>query len=158
MLEHSLPADDLHTVQRDGRIPWWVAATVVVGALLLISGALISKVDPTMLVANGAPLTDAARAYTDYLFARNLPLAVLLVFFLVIRARRMLAGFMVLSALIQILDVVDDLARAEWQLAPGLIVLAVVFLAGAWRLLGQAVWNANTWRDGAASADATAYR
>jgi hypothetical protein len=66
---------------------------------LTITGAMISKLDPTLLT-NGSPMTEAARVYADYLFARNLALAVLLPLLLAIRARRMLAGFLVLIALI----------------------------------------------------------
>ena len=75
------------------------------------------------------------RIYADYMFARNLALAVMLLL-LVVRARRMLAGFMVLIALIQIVDVVDDLVRGEFLLVPGLLVFAIVFLLGAGRLYG----------------------
>jgi hypothetical protein len=73
------------------------------------------------------------------------PFLVLLL--LVVRARRMLAGFMVLIALIQIVDVVDDLVRGAFLLVPGLLVFAIVFLLGAWRLFGQAVWHIDAWRD-----------
>lgn len=92
-------------------------------------------------------MTEAARVYADYLFARNLALAVIVLLLLAIRARRMLSGFMVLVALIQLLDVGDDLARGEWLLIPGVLVFAIVFLLGARRLLGQALWHADAWRE-----------
>lgn len=97
------------------------------GVLLTIAGAVISKLDPTLLT-NGSPMTEAARVYADYLFARNLALAVVVLLLLAIRARRMLAGLMVLVALIQLLDVGDDLARGAWLLIPGVLVFAIVFL------------------------------
>lgn len=58
-------------------------------------------------------MTDALRVYADYVFARNLAVAILLVVLLVMNARRMLAGFMVLTALIQILDIFNDLVRGD---------------------------------------------
>ncbi len=129
-----------------GNYPWWLFIAVILGALLTATGAVISKVDPTILT-NGGPITDAARVYADYLFARNLPLAVMLLLLLAIRARRMLAGLMVLTAFIQIIDVVNDLARGDVLLVPGLLVFAIVFLLGAWRLFGQPIWHVDVWRD-----------
>ena len=92
-------------------------------------------------------MTDAARVYADYLFARNLPLAIMLLFLLAVKARRMLAGFMVLTALIQLVDVINDLARGAFLLVPGLIIFATVFLIGAWQLFGQAIWHVDAWRE-----------
>ena len=92
-------------------------------------------------------MTEAARAYADYMFARNLGLAVMLLFLLGVKARQMLAGFMVLIALIQIFDVVDDLGHGAFLLVPGLLVFAIVFLLGAWRLFGQVIWHVEAWRD-----------
>lgn len=63
------------------------------------------------------------------------------------KARRVLAGFMVLIALIQIVDIVDDLFRGASLLVPGLLVFAIVFLLGARRLFGQAIWQVSAWRD-----------
>ncbi len=127
-------------------IPLWVSIVVIIGALLTITGAVISKVAPTILT-NGGLMTEAARVYADYMFARNLALAVMVLFLLGVRARRMLAGFMVLIALIQIIDVINDLTRGDFLLVPGLLVFAIVFLIGAWRLFGQAVWHIETWHD-----------
>jgi len=123
-----------------------VAIVVILGALLTATGAVISKVDPTLLT-NGSPMTDAARVYADYMFARNLSLALMLLLLLALRARRMLAGFMVLIALIQVVDVINDLARGDYVLVPGLLVFAIVFLFGAWRLFGQAIWHVDAWRE-----------
>jgi len=138
--------NDFKAPQSVVRFPLWVSVVVILGALLILAGAVISKVDPTLLT-NGSPMTEAARVYADYLFARNLALAVMLFFLLAIRARRMLAGFMVLVAFIQLVDSVDDLARGAWLLIPGLLVFAIVFLLGAWRLFGQAVWHLDAWRE-----------
>ncbi|HUY75786.1 MAG TPA: hypothetical protein VMV29_03385 [Ktedonobacterales bacterium] len=144
--QNSAQAHDLRTHQPAAHIPWWVTTIVILGAVLTLTGAVISKVAPVILT-NGTSMTDAARVYADYLFARNLPLALMLLFLLAIRARRMLAGFMVLTALIQIVDVTNDLARGDFTLVPGLLVFAIVFLVGAWSLFGRAIWHVDTWRD-----------
>jgi hypothetical protein len=141
-----MQANERRIPQSVVRIPLWVFIVVIVGALLSVIGAVISKVDPT-LVTNGNPMTDAARVDADYMFARSLSLAVMLLLLLALRARRMLAGFMVLIALIQIIDVVDDLARGAFLLVPGLLVFAAVFLVGAWQLFGQAIWRIDAWRE-----------
>ena len=148
MSNPSVPSqtDDLKSAPSVARFPLWVSMVVILGVLLTITGAAISKVDPTLLT-NGSPMTEAARVYADYLFARNLALAVVMLLLLVIRARRMLAGFMVLVALIQMVDSVDDLARGAVLLVPGLLVFAIMFLLGAGRLFGQAVWHLDAWRE-----------
>jgi hypothetical protein len=144
--DDAVQADESRTPQSVVRIPWWISTVVILGAVLTATGAVISKVDPTILT-NGGPITDAARVYADYLFARNLPLAVMLLLLLATRARRMLAGFLVLTALIQMVDVINDLTRGDFLLVPGLLVFAIVFLVAAWRLFGQAIWHIDAWRD-----------
>ena len=142
----AMQANDHGTPQSFVRIQLWVSIVVILGAVLTATGAVISKVDPTLLT-NGGTMTGAARVYADYMFARNLPLAVLLLLLLASRARRMLAGFMVLTALIQVVDVIDDLTRGTFLLVPGLLVFAIVFLVGASRLFGEAVWHVHAWRE-----------
>lgn len=129
-----------------GHFPVWVFIVVILGAFLLLVGAVISKVDPTLLT-NGGVITEPARVYADYTFARNLPLAVMLLLLLVVRARRMLVGLMVLLALIQLVDGVNDLVRGAVLLVPGVFVFALVFLLGARRLFGQEFWRVTTWRE-----------
>jgi hypothetical protein len=142
----STKANDLRTPQSVVPIPLWLSIVVIIGAVLTATGAVISKVDPTLLT-NGNPMTDAAWVYADYVFARNLALAVMLLLLVTLRARRMLAGFMVLIALIQCIDAIDDLSRGDVLLVPGLLVFAIVFLFGAWQLFGQAIWHSDAWRD-----------
>ncbi len=139
------PSTQPGDAMQPNNFPLWVTIVVILGALLTLTGAVISKVDPTLLT-NGSPMTDAARVYADYMFARNLSLALMLLLLLALRARRMLAGFMVLIALIQVVDVINDLARGAFVLVPGLLVFAIVFLLGAWRLFGQAIWRVDAWR------------
>jgi hypothetical protein len=144
--DDSVQGDDLRIPQSFVHIPFWISIVVIIGALLTATGAVISKVDPTLLT-NGSPMTEAARVYADYMFARNLPLALILLFLLAVRSRRMLAGFMVLTALIQFVDVINDLARGAVLLLPGLLVFAILFLIGAWQLFGQAFWHVDAWRE-----------
>jgi hypothetical protein len=139
-------ANDFKTSQSVVRFPLWISIVVILGALLTVTGAVIGKVDPTLLRGGGS-MTETARVYADYLFARNLALTVMLLLLLAISARRMLAGFMVLIALIQLIDIGDDLARGAYLLVPGLLVFAIVFLLGAWRLFGRAVWHVDAWRE-----------
>ena len=146
MTKRSVQPDDFRLSQSFVRIPLWIAILVILGSLLTAAGAIISKVDPTLLT-NNSPMTDAARVYADYMFARNLPLAVMLLFLLLVKARHMLAGFMVLTAFIQIVDVINDVARGAFLLIPGLLIFAALFLIGAWQLFGQAIWHIDAWRE-----------
>lgn len=144
--DNSTRANDLKTTRASEHIPLWISIAVIIGALLCAAGAVISKVDPTLLT-NGTLMTDAARVYADYLFARNISLAIMLLLLLTVRARRMLAGFMVLMALIQCFDVLNDLLSKDFLLIPGLLVFAIVFLFGASRLFGQGFWHVSAWHD-----------
>jgi lysylphosphatidylglycerol synthetase-like protein (DUF2156 family) len=141
------PASDLQTPQTAVHIPLWVSIVVILGALLTLTSAVMSKVDPTLLT-NGNPMTDSARIYADYMFARDLALAVMLLLLLGVRARRMLAGFMVLTVLIQLIDGVNDLFRGTFLLfLPVVLVFAIVFLFASRRLFGRAIWHVDAWRD-----------
>lgn len=122
------------------RIPLWITIVVILGALLSLVGAVVSKVDPTLLTSGGA-LTDAARVYADYTFARDLAVSIVLLALLTVRARLPLASVMTLVALIQIIDTLDDLTRGAFVLAPGLLIYAILFLLGAWMLAGQPRWR-----------------
>src|SRR5262245_1594490 len=141
-----LPACDLNTPHSVARFPLWVSIVVILGALLTLSGAVISQLDPTLLT-DGHPMTDSARIYAGYTFARDLSLAVMLLLLLFVRARRILAGLMVLTVLIQVVDIVNDLFRGAILLLPVVFVFAIVFLLAAGRLLGRAIWRVDAWRD-----------
>src|SRR5689334_17847063 len=112
------------SVAKRARIPVWIAVMVVLGALLLLIGALASKVNPGSL-AGGKPVTATTIAYANYTFARELALAIMLVLLLALRARRMLAGLMLLVALIQFIDLLDDLGRGDFALVPVVLVYAI---------------------------------
>lgn len=137
-----------HPTAPDARaIPGWVATIVGVGALLTTAGAVIAIADPAMLLGPGEPVTAAVHVYAGYLFARNLALTLALIATVVMRARRMLVGLMVLTGAIQVIDVVVDAATGRAMLVPGLLVFAAAFILGANRLADQPLWRAATWRD-----------
>ena len=141
------PTNDPKTPQSVARFPLWVSIVVILGALLILTSAVISKVDPTLLT-NGNPMSDSARIYASFMFARDLSLAVMLLLLLIVRARRILAGFMVLTVLIQFVDIVNDLFRGTFLLGlPVVFVFAIVFLLAAGRLFGRAIWHVDAWRD-----------
>ena len=122
-------------------IPRWVAVTASLGILLLAAGAMIALVQPSLLLAPDDQVTHGVRVYGDYLFSRNLAVAVLLTAALVAQARPVLAALMALTALIQLLDIVLDAATARWVLIPGLLVFAAAFTLGATRLTDQLPWQ-----------------
>ena len=128
-----------------GNYPWWISIVMILGAILLASGAVISKVDPSLL-ANGDHITAATRVLGDYTFARDLALALLLLLLLAIKARRILAGVMVLIVLIQILDMINDLVRGDFLLVPVVLAFAIVFYVGGMVILTQAIRRVRTAR------------
>jgi hypothetical protein len=115
-------------------IPRWVAVIAGLGIVLLATGAVIALVQPSLLLAPDDQLTHGVRVYSDYLFSRNLAVAVVLAAALAGRARPVLAALMALTALIQLLDIVLDAVTARWVLIPGLLVFAAAFTLGARRL------------------------
>lgn len=133
-------------------IPRWLTTIVGLGALLTTAGAVIAVADPTMLLGPGEHVTEAVRVYADYLFSRNLALAIMIIAMLLIRARRVLAGLMVLTATIQVLDAAMDAVTGRWTLVPGLLVFTAAFLLGAHRLVDQPLWRRAAWRDGPVAA------
>jgi hypothetical protein len=114
--------------------PWWATALVVLGSVLLITGAALALLRPQMLLSPDQPVTPAVRVYAGYLVSRNLALAFMLLSALRTRARVSLHSLMLLYALVQFLDVVMDLAEHRWTVVPGILVLALLFLLGAARL------------------------
>jgi hypothetical protein len=98
---------------------------------------VIALVHPALLLVPGERMNQAARVYADYLVARDLAVAIVLGVLPAMRVRRMLAGLLVLTALIQLLDAGLDAATGRLTLVPGLLVLTVTFLVGAGRLCGR---------------------
>ena len=127
------------------KIPWWVSAVVLLGTLLMATGAILALVHPAMLVSPHDEINGAVHIYAGYLAARNGALAIMLVVLLALRARRALGNLMVLVALIQILDAVMDVAEGRWILVPGVLVFGLVFLIAVARLTGYPFWRAEAW-------------
>jgi hypothetical protein len=126
--------------------PWWLSASVILGALLMAAGAMIALLRPAMLVSATAQIDVAARVYAGYLVSRNLALAAMLLVMLGVRARGPLCTLMLLAACIQLLDAGMDAWEGRWTLVPGVLVFAIVFFIGAASISGRPFWKLAAWR------------
>jgi len=59
-------------------IPWWVAAIVIIGAVLTAAGGLFALVRPETLLEPGQAMNAAAHVYAGYLISRGLAVALML--------------------------------------------------------------------------------
>lgn len=144
---HSSRTEKTAVAQQPRAVPWWVAAIVILGAVLTAMGALIALIHPAMLVSPRDEINGAVHIYAGYLFARNLVIAVMMLGLLFMGARRALGNLMVLVGFIQLLDACVDLAEGRWTIAPGVLVFGVVFLLGAARLAdGLPFWKLEAWK------------
>jgi hypothetical protein len=125
--------------------PWWLQTIVLLGALLMATGALIALLNPAMLVSPHDEINAAVRIYAGYLFSRNAGLAILLVGSLVARAKGVLNTLVLLAAFIQLLDAIVDCVEGRWTIVPGVFLFAVLFFVAAARLSGHAVWRKEAW-------------
>jgi hypothetical protein len=139
-----------HTNATGESIPWWVKAVVVVGALLVAAGGVLAAARPATLLDPGQHMNGAAHVYAGYLISRNLALAAVLLIVLATRARTLLAGMMVLLALVQAIDGVVDLATGRTSLLPIVVVFVAAFLLGAARVTGMTYWHRRGWARSAA--------
>lgn len=116
-----------------GPLPWplWPSAIVIVGALLTATGAVLA------LLASGEHLNKAGHDYADYFATRNLAIAALLLVLLAARARRVLVVVMLLTASIQLLDLVSASLTGRAGLIPIDLCYAAAFLLAAARLEGM---------------------
>ena len=126
--------------------PRWVQAIVILGALLMLMGALIAVFRPVMLVSPGEEINAAVRVYAGYLFSRNLALAVMLLLALILRARGTLYALILLTSFVQLLDTGMDIAEGRWPLVPGVAIFAVLFFVAAAKVSGQPFWNPAAWK------------
>jgi hypothetical protein len=70
------PLKDFHSAwNATAAIPWWLQAIVLLGALLMATGALIALLNPAMLVSPHDEINAAVHIYAGYLFSRNAALA-----------------------------------------------------------------------------------
>jgi hypothetical protein len=130
----------------DSLRPCWVWAIAAVGAVLLGAGGVIALAHPAMLASPHDEINGAVRIYAGYVAARDLGLAIMLIAAMILRARGPLHMMMLLIALIQILDVLIDLQEGRYVLVLGVLVLALLFFAGAARLSGYPFWKAGAWK------------
>jgi hypothetical protein len=131
--------------ERSGAAPSWVYVVVVLGALLLATGAILALVHPAMLVSPHDTINGAVHIYAGYLASRNMAMAALLIVLLWLRARHALANLMVLVAFVQVLDACMDCVEGRWMIAPGVLLFALVFSIGAMRLSGYPFWRLEAW-------------
>jgi hypothetical protein len=127
---------------------WWLYTIVVLGSLLLATGALVAVFHPALLVPPQDAINEAVHIYGGYFAARNFGLAVMLLTAMILRSRGMLNSLMLLTALIQVLDAVMDCVEGRWPLVPGVVVFAVIFFAGSARLSGYPFWRIEAWKQG----------
>ena len=127
------------------KIPIWVSAIVIIGAVLMAAGAAIAEVNPQMLVAPNATINTATHVYAAYLVSRNLVLAVMLLAALAWRAKPVLHTLLVAVAFIQIADAVLDALEGRWPIVPGVFVLGILFFIAAARISGAAFWKRAAW-------------
>jgi hypothetical protein len=130
---------------RPAAVPAWIVVLLVVCAILMALGAVIALVNPGMLVAPGSEINNAVRTYAGYLTARNLTLAVMLVFLLRIRARRALGSLTAIVGFIQVFDFVVDCMEKRWTVAPGVLLLGTLLLIAAARISGRPFWRMEAW-------------
>ena len=127
---------------------WWLRTIVVLGSLLLATGALVAVFHPVLLVPPRDAINEAVHIYAGYFASRNLGLAIMLLAAMSLRARGTLNSLMLLTALIQVLDAVLDCVEGRWAIVPGVVVFAVMFFAGSARRSGYPFWKIEARRQG----------
>jgi hypothetical protein len=125
----------------ESTVPRWVSIIVLLGVMLLGTGAVIALIRPALLVGPHEEINGAVRIYAGYLVSRNLGLAIMLLAALVVRARRALGTMMLLVGLIQFLDVGIDCIEGRWNIVPGIIVLGALFVVGAAHVGPRPFWK-----------------
>jgi hypothetical protein len=128
------PAESAPSLTRP--VPRWLIALVITGALLTAAGAVLA------LLPTADHLNAAGQHYADYFVTRNFALSLVLLGTLARRAWRVLLALMTLTALIQSFDAVTAVATGQFGLVPIDLVFAGLFLIGAARLSGRAIWPA----------------
>ena len=115
-------------------IPWWATVVSVLGALLLVAGAVIAAVHPSMLAGPNEPVTGGLRVMAGYVVARNGALGLLLLAALWMRQRAALQTLLLLYGAVQLLDAGMDAVEGRWAIVPVALVLAAVLLLVGRRL------------------------
>ncbi len=120
--------------------PRWLVCLVVLGSLLTATGALLA------IHPSGEHLNAAGQNYADYFLTRNLAMAAMLLLMLALRARRVLAGLMILTALVQTLDAITASVTGRLGLLPVDLIFAAAFVIGAGHLAARPLWRRSAWR------------
>ncbi len=129
-------------------LTWWLRTIVVLGALLMATGALIALLHPVLLVSPRDEINGAVHIYAGYLASRNLGLAIMLLAAMSLRARGTLNTLMLLTAFIQMLDAGIDCVEGRWIIVPGVVVFGLMYFAGSASLSGYPFWRMEAWRQG----------
>jgi hypothetical protein len=108
-------------------------------------GAIVSLVNPAMLVSPHDSINGAVHIYAGYVASRDAALAIMMVAMLIFGLRRALGNLMALVALIQFLDVVIDCFELRSTVAAGVFVLGLLFLAAAAQLSASPFWKREAW-------------
>lgn len=135
----------LQTISRSANgIPLWTRLVALLGALLSLAGGVISLANPAMLTGPHDAINNAVHIYAGYTAARDLAVALLLLLLVLLSARHALGQLMFMVGLIQLIDTAIDCVEARWSVAPGVLILGILFLAAATRLIGP-FWKPSTW-------------
>ncbi len=126
-------------------IPVWPRLIVMLGTVLLAAGAIIAVVHPILLVSPQDQINQAAHVYAGYLASRNMALALMLLATLILRARRALNTLVLLTAVIQLLDIAMDFAEGRWVVVPAVVILGALFFAASASISGYPFWKKEAW-------------
>jgi hypothetical protein len=130
----------------DSALPWWAHSIVLLGVLLLSTGALVALLHPVLLVPAHDQMSEAVHIYAGYFASRNLGLALIILTAMGLRAKGPMNTLMLLTALIQVLDAGMDLAEGRWVIVPGVVVLAALFFAASFGVSGYPFWKLQAWK------------
>jgi hypothetical protein len=126
-------------------IPVWARLIVMLGIVLLATGAIIAVVHPILLVSPQDQINQATHVYAGYLASRNMALALMLLATLIYRARRALNVLVLLIAVIQLLDIAMDFAEGRWAVVPAVVILGALFFAASASISGYPFWKKEAW-------------
>ena len=127
-------------------IPVWPRLIVILGIVLLAAGAVIAVVHPILLVSPHDQINEATHVYAGYLGSRNMALALMLLVTILLRAIKALNILVLLTAVIQLLDIGMDFAEGRWAVVPGVVILGALFFAASARISGYPFWKAEAWK------------
>jgi len=126
-------------------IPVWPRLIIMLGIVLLAAGAIIALAHPILLVSPQDQINQSTRVFAGYLASRNMALALTLLATLILRASRTLNILLLLTALIQLLDIAMDFAEGRWVVVPAVVILAALFFAASAKISGYPFWKKEAW-------------